>query len=304
MATAVGERRGRSPERVYVTPVADWLHCAVCIDILSAPVSLPACGHTYCRACAASVLAKPAAQRKCPTCRKDISLGVVASALPLNWIAKAQIDVLRVHCRFGVKEEGGGWVADVVGCPAELTLDGTAAHEAACDFATTTCPFAGCGAELRRADVASHNAASGCKPTSTGSGPRAWFWKPLFVLVSLRLKLDFRRLKNTFLELELLLRCHPIQRFQLDHPRRVTPSRQLYKRMTTTMVTVCQSGVARSALTAEWFVWDLKLALSSCSMLVLHWEDWVSTTSTLDQSALQKQSQTASEQCRVFCHRR
>ena len=156
---AVGERRGRSPERVYVTPPAEVLHCAVCLDVLSAPVSLPACGHTYCRACVAFILAKPAAQRKCPTCRSDISRGVVAAALPLNWIVKAQIDALCVRCRFGVKEEGDGWVADEAGCPARLSLDGAAAHEAACGFATTTCPFAGCGFELRRYDVASHNAA-------------------------------------------------------------------------------------------------------------------------------------------------
>ena len=157
---AVGGRHGRLPERVYVTPPAEVLHCAVCLDVLSAPVSLPACGHTYCRACVASILAKPAAQRKCPTCRSDISRGVVAAALPLNWIVKAQIDALCVRCRFGVKEEGGRWVADEAGCPAQLTLDGTAAHEAACGFATTACPFAGCGVELRRSEVASHNAAS------------------------------------------------------------------------------------------------------------------------------------------------
>ena len=160
MASAVGERRGRSPERVYVTAPAEVLHCVVCLDVLSAPVSLPACGHTYCRACVASVLAKPAAQRKCPTCRSDVSRGVFAAALPLNWIVKATVDALRVRCRFGVKDEGDGWVADEEGCHAQLTLDGAAAHEAACSFATIVCPFAGCGVELRRSDITSHNTAS------------------------------------------------------------------------------------------------------------------------------------------------
>ena len=159
MASAVGEGRSCSPERVYVTPPADVLHCAVCLNVLSAPVSLPACGHTYCRACVATILAKPAAQRKCPTCRSDVSQGVVAAALPLNWVVKATVDALRVHCRFGVKEEGGRWVADEAGCPAQLTLDGAAAHEAACGFATTTCPFAGCGAVLRRDQTETHDAA-------------------------------------------------------------------------------------------------------------------------------------------------
>ena len=67
-AAVVGQRRGRSPERVYISPVDDWLRCTVCLDVLSDPVSLPACGHTFCRACAASVLGKPA-HRKCPNCR-------------------------------------------------------------------------------------------------------------------------------------------------------------------------------------------------------------------------------------------
>ena len=159
-AVGVGERRSRSPERVYVVPVADWLRCAVCIDVLSEPVSLPACGHTFCRACVASVLARPAAQRKCPNCRKDVARSVAAAALPLTWSVDAAVDALRVRCRFGVKEEGDGWVADEAGCPAQLSLDGAAAHEATCGFAFTTCPFAGCGVQLRRSDVASHNAAS------------------------------------------------------------------------------------------------------------------------------------------------
>ena len=114
---AVGERRSRSPERVYITSPAEVLHCTVCLDVLSAPVSLPACGHTYCRACVATILAKPAAQRKCPTCRRDVSRGVVAAVLPLNWVVKATVDALRVRCRFGLKEEGGGWVADEAELP-------------------------------------------------------------------------------------------------------------------------------------------------------------------------------------------
>ena len=51
------------------------------------------------------------------------------------------------------------WVADETGCPAQLTLDGAAAHEAACSFTTTTCPFAGCGVELHLNQSDSHDAA-------------------------------------------------------------------------------------------------------------------------------------------------
>ena len=116
-------------------------------------MNLP-CGHTFCRACVVRWFER---QRTCPECRVNTPPG---APLPTNWTVRAQVDELRVRCRFGLKEEGDGWVADEAGCPARLSLDGAAAHEAACGFATTTCPFAGCGAELRRSDVASHNAAS------------------------------------------------------------------------------------------------------------------------------------------------
>ena len=156
----VRQRRGRSPERVYATPPSKSLECVVCLNIRLEPVSLPACGHTFCRGCVASVLAKPAAQRKCPNCRKDVARSVAAAALPLNWTVKSSLDELCVRCRYGVKEEGDGWMADEAGYPAQLTLDGAAAHEAACGFATTTtCPFAGCGVELRRDQADAHDAA-------------------------------------------------------------------------------------------------------------------------------------------------
>jgi hypothetical protein len=39
-----------------------------------------------------------------------------------------------------------------------LRLDAAAAHEAACDFARTPCPYAGCGALLRASEVVAHDA--------------------------------------------------------------------------------------------------------------------------------------------------
>ena len=141
------------PLRVYVMPVAEWLKCAVCLDVLAEPVSLLVCGHTFCSACVAPILAKPAAQRKCPNCRAG-----VAANIATNWNVKEAIGALRVRCRFGVKEEGDGWVADEAGCSAQLSLDGAAAHEAECGFAVITCPFAGCGVALRRNQANAHDA--------------------------------------------------------------------------------------------------------------------------------------------------
>ena len=151
---AVGQRHASSPTRVFFVPPSRHLLCSLCDNHFNEVVLPCAGGHTFCRAC---VLRWFERQRTCPECR--IALPANVALLP-NRVVIAQVDELRVRCRFGVKEDGNGWVADEAGCPAQLSLDGAAAHEAACGFATTTCPFAGCGVALRRSDVASHNEAS------------------------------------------------------------------------------------------------------------------------------------------------
>ena len=157
LMAVVGQRRGRSPSRVYSTPPGDWTKCAICLDVLSSPVGLPACGHSFCRECVATLLARPAHERKCPSCRDDVS-HVAAAALRPNWSLRAALDALPVCCRHGVKQAGSEWVADATGSPAALSQDGAAAHEATCGFAYCACPFAGCGAQLRRRDVDAHDA--------------------------------------------------------------------------------------------------------------------------------------------------
>ena len=149
---AVGERRARSPTRVFFVPPSRHLLCSLCDEHFNEVVLPCAGGHTFCRAC---VLRWFERQRTCPVCVAAIP---VYAVLAPNRIVLAMVDELRVRCRFGVKEEGDGWVADEAGCPAQLTLDGAAAHEAACGFATIACPFAGCGVELRREQTDAHDA--------------------------------------------------------------------------------------------------------------------------------------------------
>ena len=150
----VDQHHARSSTRVFFVPPSRHLLCSLCGENFNEVVLPCAGGHTFCRAC---VLRWFERRRTCPECRAAIPAN---AALVPSRLVKAMVDELRVRCRFGVKEEGGGWVADATGCPAQLTLDGAAAHEATCGFATTTCPFAGCGVELRPSEVASHNAAS------------------------------------------------------------------------------------------------------------------------------------------------
>ena len=115
---AVGERRARSPTRVFFVPPSRHLLCSLCDDHFNEVVLPCAGGHTFCREC---VLRWFERQRTCPECRAAIPAN--AALLP-NRLAMAQVDELRVRCRFGVKEEGDGWVADEAGCPAQLPLDG------------------------------------------------------------------------------------------------------------------------------------------------------------------------------------
>lgn len=150
-------RRPRSPERVWVSaPPGDWLSCPVCLDLLADPVSLSVCGHSFCRACVASSLAR---RRSCPSCVAAVPEAMDAAALPSNWLARNARDALRLRCRYGVRQQGDAWVADDGGCPAVLALDALAAHEASCAHAPAACPFAGCGALLRPGDAAAHDAA-------------------------------------------------------------------------------------------------------------------------------------------------
>ena len=179
---AVGERRACSPTRVFFVPPSRHLLCSLCDDHFN-EVVLPCAGrHTFCRAC---VLRWFERQRTCPECRVTIPANV---ALLPNRLALATVDELRVRCRFGLNEEGDEWVADEAGCPAQLTLDGAAAHEAACGFATTTtCPFAGWGVPTSR-----RTARPRCKRTWTESGPRGWQMLLLLLPVCLRWKPKFR----------------------------------------------------------------------------------------------------------------
>ena len=145
-----------APPRVYVSQPSRHLFCSLCDDGSFNEVVLP-CGHPCCQRCATSWFAR---SQSCPVCRAAFPRSLSAASLPTNWVVMAQVDDLRVHCRYGLKLEGDAWVVDARGCPASLSTSEAAGHEAACAFAPTTCPFAGCGAALRRCDVTAHDAAS------------------------------------------------------------------------------------------------------------------------------------------------
>ena len=144
---ALSQVCGCSRTRVFFVSPSRHLLCSLCDENFN-EVVLPCAGwHTFCRACVRNWLKL---KRVCPACREAIPAN--AALLP-NRLARAQVDELRVRCRFGVKAEGDGWVADEAGCSVQLSLDGAAAHEATCGFATFPCPSAECGVEVRLTGV-------------------------------------------------------------------------------------------------------------------------------------------------------
>ena len=155
----MSHRRGREPPRVWAAEPAPELECIVCEDVFTDPVTL-ACGHTFCRACAVHWF-NAASDKLCPLARCPVSANSQPAALPTVYIVKGMVDNLRVHCRFGLREdERGRWTPDAEGCQAQLSRDAVAAHEAACEHAFELCPFAGCGVERRRRDADAHDAAA------------------------------------------------------------------------------------------------------------------------------------------------
>ena len=146
--------REREPERVSVA--APELECSICTEVFTDPVTL-ACGHTFCRACAVGWF--DVASKRCPTARCPASAKSKPAALPTAYAIKSLVEALRVHCRYGVREDKrGGWELDPDGCLAQLRRADAATHEATCEYAWETCPFAGCGVQRRRRDADAHDA--------------------------------------------------------------------------------------------------------------------------------------------------
>ncbi|XP_077187111.1 E3 ubiquitin-protein ligase TRIM7-like isoform X2 [Paroedura picta] len=50
--------------------LCEELTCSICLDFFREPVTVPECGHSFCRACLAQAWEEPGAQPSCPQCRK------------------------------------------------------------------------------------------------------------------------------------------------------------------------------------------------------------------------------------------
>ena len=145
------------------------LHRGACVGAVESGVGLlthrlPAqpktldCGHTYCSVCASNWFTGPS--NLCPIGRCPGSNNPRLDQKGINFVIKAQIDELPVHCVNGLREARHGWKADPEGCPFTGTASEVDAHFDSCPFKLVACSFE-CGAELRPSEKAAHEAECG-----------------------------------------------------------------------------------------------------------------------------------------------
>ena len=114
---------------VWVTPPPPDLVCSVCTDVFTEPIVL-ACGHSFCRSCAAKWFTNPS--RLCPAARCPASANSKPASLPAAFSLKGVVESLLQYCPYGVRRsEEGELIPDPHGC--------------------------GCTAQLGRAEAAAHN---------------------------------------------------------------------------------------------------------------------------------------------------
>ncbi|KIJ50245.1 hypothetical protein M422DRAFT_44408 [Sphaerobolus stellatus SS14] len=47
-----GEKTESSKQKIDENALVECLKCTICLEVLNSPVTLPTCGHSFCRACA------------------------------------------------------------------------------------------------------------------------------------------------------------------------------------------------------------------------------------------------------------
>ena len=97
----------QSEDAAFYKELRCAIHLGLCGEVGADPVTLPGCGHSYCRACLAPVLAAAsAAQRRCPQCRGLIA--VPLDALRTNVAIKGVVDRLLPQAPQAGAAAGGG----------------------------------------------------------------------------------------------------------------------------------------------------------------------------------------------------
>uniref|UniRef100_UPI0010A06C9C E3 ubiquitin-protein ligase TRIM41-like n=1 Tax=Podarcis muralis TaxID=64176 RepID=UPI0010A06C9C len=85
----------------HIQRLRDEATCPICLDYFKDPVTIPECGHNFCRSCLAQCWGE--AEASCPQCRKRIQ----RRSLVCNWQLANMVEIAKNLGLQEGKEEGG-----------------------------------------------------------------------------------------------------------------------------------------------------------------------------------------------------
>ena len=137
---------------------AKELQCGICLQLINKPRQCKN-GHLFCLVCITKCISK---NPECPTCRCKLDEETLARSL----FVERHIRNLKVYCQYHFKfsEELKDWDEDEQGCPAILTLETRAAHEAKCGYALVSCKFSSSCGKQRRMNQEAHESSCPYRP--------------------------------------------------------------------------------------------------------------------------------------------
>ncbi|XP_032998363.1 LOW QUALITY PROTEIN: tripartite motif-containing protein 52-like [Lacerta agilis] len=86
---------------VHIQRLRDEATCSICLDYFKDPVTIPECGHNFCRSCLTQCWGESEAEASCPQCRKRVQR---RSLIPNRQLANF-VEIAQNLCVQGGKEE-------------------------------------------------------------------------------------------------------------------------------------------------------------------------------------------------------
>ena len=136
------------PEEIIDEKSPLW--CPIHLGLLHIPVMSSKCGHSYCKNC---IEKWQQSNGRCPICRVNFD-----TLIP-NLIAQHILNILLIHCRYGLfQDTNGNWIIDSNGCKEIIENENRQIHESNCTYAYVNCPNnqEGCG-KIKKRDLEEHH---------------------------------------------------------------------------------------------------------------------------------------------------
>ena len=124
---------------LFTGHIDENLLCSICSNVLENAV-LTNCGHSFCRVCLETWLARPDPPSSCPECRHMLLPGQFSPILAVRNLVMS----LEVHCEY--REHG---------CAVTIRLESLKRHAVECNFSPVEC--VGCGVTVPGHNLAQHH---------------------------------------------------------------------------------------------------------------------------------------------------